>query len=363
MATRCESERLSLPRKVSRKLGTFTAPAVGHCSPLSPFITPVLKVSSGQHPRRPPAAHSLRLRGVAPGLKCRRMPYRQPTLQLQPSERRTLPGSRYPVRVLRASPDTHGVPYAALALHRMALRLVPLSGKVALVKHWPSLRLGESEVCDWARRGANFGIITGEPLVILDTDSSEAEAWVKEQGIDSPVVVRSGGGGLHRYFRKPEGTEIRSTSAAHGIRGLDVKGWHSYIVAPGSLHPRTHERYAFLPGRELTELTSLPVFDPAWVTPIRVQPLLKPTIHNIGRRVSGHIRDVRAYVRGIKSVEGHGGDRACFTVACLLAEAGFAFDEALSELLAWNTTNAFPEWKATDLERKLRYAYARVLRV
>jgi Bifunctional DNA primase/polymerase, N-terminal len=250
----------------------------------------------------------------------------------------------------------------ALELHRKGLRLVPLVGKRAVMKDWPSLHLGESDIRDFSRRGLNWGIITGEPLVVLDTDNDEAEAWVNAQGIESPVMVRTGRGGLHRYFKIPEHADIHSRSAVHRIDGLDVKGWHGYVVAAGSIHPETKQRYEYLPGRDLVDLHLLPTFDPHWVREIRPEPLVKPHTTSAGAIVRGHVRDVRAYIRGIQSIEGSGGDRACFTVACLLAEAGLSFDEALSELLDWNQTNAFPAWEGKELSRKLRYAFERVLR-
>jgi len=253
-----------------------------------------------------------------------------------------------------------GILETALELHAKGLRLVPLIGKRAIIKDWPHLHFGESDIRAWSRRGVNFGIITGEPLVVLDTDSVAAEAWVQEKKIESPVIVRSGGRGLHRYFRCPEAREIHSRSAMHKTNGLDVKGWHGYIVAAGSVHPETKRRYEYLPGRELIDLHELPEFDPEWMREIRSEPILRPRNTVAGVRMSGHIRDVRAYIRGIPSIEHQGGDRACFSVACLLAEAGFGFDEALAELSDWNETNASPPWEAKDLQRKLRYAFARV---
>src|SRR5687768_649638 len=122
--------------------------------------------------------------------------------------------------MLRESPDTSGTLETALALHRRCVRLIPLSGKKAIVKDWPTLHLTENDIRDWSRRRVNWGIITGEPLVVLDTDTDEAEAWVKQRGIDSPVVVRTGRGGFHRYFRSPEFEEIHSRTRIHKIDGL-----------------------------------------------------------------------------------------------------------------------------------------------
>lgn len=304
-----------------------------------------------------------RLRRPAPALNASRSrrDSRQEDVQMQAIAQRKFAHSRYRSRMPLETPDSTGALETALELRRKSLRLVPLAGKRAIVKDWPSLNLGESDVRAWAEHGVNWGVITGEPLIVLDTDTAAAEAWVNQRNIDSPVVVRSGGGGLHRYFRAPEQTEVRSRSAVYRISGLDVKGWHGYIVAAGSVHPETRRPYEYLPGRVLGNLHELPVFDPAWVREIRAEPSRKPESPAHPRGVNGLIHDVRAYVRVIPSVEGSGGDRACFRVACLLAEAGFTFEEALVEILDWNQTNAFPPWEAKELQRKLRYAFARVI--
>jgi hypothetical protein len=249
----------------------------------------------------------------------------------------------------------------ALHLHRQGLRLVPLAGKRAIVKDWPNLRLDESAVRSWSRQGVNWGVITGEPLAVLDTDTEAAEAWVKANGIDSPVVVRTGGRGMHRYFRCPEGTEVHSRSAMHKIDGLDVKGWRSYIVAAGSVHPETRRRYAYLPGKELIDVQRLPFFDPAWAEEKIPRPCAAACPGNGTRPSHSRIRDVRAYIRAIPSIQGQGGDKACFTVACLLVEAGLDFVSTLAELEAWNQVAAFPPWRREDLERKVRYAFKRVI--
>jgi hypothetical protein len=51
----------------------------------------------------------------------------------------------------------------------------------------------------------------------------------------------------------------------------------------------------------------------------RPEPLCKPKAGNGGKQLSGHIRDVRASIPRIPSIEGQGGDKACFRVACLVA--------------------------------------------
>src|SRR4051794_8933066 len=101
-------------------------------------------------------------------------------------------------------PDSSTALELALTFKQQGLRLVPLRGKIPLMKDWPTADLGETDIQQWSRRGVNWGALTGDPLIVLDTDTEEAERWVTERGIRSDVMVRSGRGGLHRWFRKPE---------------------------------------------------------------------------------------------------------------------------------------------------------------
>src|SRR5262249_38481336 len=154
-----------------------------------------------------------------------------------------------------------------------------------------------------------------------------AEAWVRRQAIDSPTVVRSGRGGRHRYFRRPADIDIHSKSGLRGIHGLDVKGWRSFIVAAGSVHPDTGRRYAYLPANDLRELSALPLFDPAWLgrqVPMEPQPNPK-TPPRSGPLLLGkeEIRDVPRYVLAIPSVQGRNGSAGCYRVCCVLRDAGY----------------------------------------
>src|SRR5262249_48396248 len=136
---------------------------------------------------------------------------------------------QYACLVQAESPPDTGMLETALDLHRRGLRLVPLVGKEAFLKGWQHLQLGAADIRSWSKRGVNWGAITGDPLIVLDTDTDEAERWIADKGIDSPVVVQSGGGGKHRWFIRRDGVEIHSRTAMHKTRGLDLKGWNSYI--------------------------------------------------------------------------------------------------------------------------------------
>ena len=249
---------------------------------------------------------------------------------------------------------------------RAGLRLTPMAGKAAILKGWTDIELGESQILAWEKRGVNWGAITGDPLIVLDTDTEEAETWVQSRGIESPVMVRSGHGGTHRWFLKPETvTIIRSKNGMHGIKGLDVKGWHGYIVLPGSIHPETGRRYEFIAGKEFTSLDELPPFDPAWVREIPKEPVGEPRNHfpGVGKMIGGKIQNVRAYIRAIPSVEHQGGSNGLMRVCYVLIEEGYSFPDALAEALSWNDEVPIPAWKPEDVCRALKNAFRRKLGV
>jgi hypothetical protein len=90
---------------------------------------------------------------------------------------------------------------------------------------------------------ANIGIVTGERsgLVVLDVDVAtgglESFEELKSCISDWPdtLMVRTGSGGLHVYFRMWDGIRI-GNSVSKLAPGLDIRGEGGFVVAPPSLH-------------------------------------------------------------------------------------------------------------------------------
>jgi hypothetical protein len=95
--------------------------------------------------------------------------------------------------------------------------------------------------------------------VVLDVDlgAGGPESLAKLEGASVPVSktvrVRTGGGGIHIYFRYPEGAEIRNSAGLLGS-GLDVRGEGGYVVVPPS---RTRDPYEWLDSSPLAEASWL----------------------------------------------------------------------------------------------------------
>jgi Bifunctional DNA primase/polymerase, N-terminal len=115
----------------------------------------------------------------------------------------------------------------------------------------------------WWKRwpSANVGVPTGKMsgLVVLDVDVDdgglESLAKLERAGAPAPKTVkaRTGGGGIHIFFRYPWDTQIRNSAGLLGP-GLDVRGEGGYVVVPPS---RTQSSYQWVDSSSLAEASWL----------------------------------------------------------------------------------------------------------
>ena len=114
----------------------------------------------------------------------------------------------------------------------------------------------------WGRwPSANVAIPTGKKsgVVVLDVDpnagGSESLGKLERVGVPVPKTARArtGGGGIHLFFRYPRGTEIRNSAGLLGP-GLDVRGEGGYVVVPPS---RTQGAYVWVGRSPLAEASWL----------------------------------------------------------------------------------------------------------
>jgi hypothetical protein len=115
---------------------------------------------------------------------------------------------------------------------------------------------------------SNVGIATGATtgIVVLDVDPRHGgevslAALETHYGELAPTPTsRTGGGGLHFFFRHPGGT-IKNSAGALGA-GLDIRGEGGFVVAPPSIHA-SGVSYEWLTGRAPDQVVLAPV--PPWL--------------------------------------------------------------------------------------------------
>jgi hypothetical protein len=121
----------------------------------------------------------------------------------------------------------------------------------------------EATIQGWWREypKANVGVATGKAsdLVVLDVDPRHGglESLRNFENENGPLpnvpAVRTGGGGLHFYFKYLPGLGNKTGL----LPGLDVKSDGGYVVYPGSRH-KSGRRYCWLYGRTPRKVSTAP---------------------------------------------------------------------------------------------------------
>lgn len=232
--------------------------------------------------------------------------------------------------------------------------LIPLFGKLPAIpwKEFQSRLPTSAEVESWfvgdERLPTGVGIVTGKRsgLVVVDCDSSDDATFWRQRYPSSPLVVSTGGGGVHFYYAMPKDFEVRNRAGVLG-RKIDVRAEGGYATAPPSLHP-SGRHYAW---QHFEASAVIPDFDAAWVIDL-TRPARLPICEQTSK-----VRNAVAYISRIHAVAGEGGHNATFRAACKLRDAGLSKDEALAVLRNWNEINATPPWSAAELTHKICSAF------
>ena len=214
-----------------------------------------------------------------------------------------------------------------------------------------------TEIVNWFGAGKNefnLGIVTGatSDLVVVDVDSaSDAKFWRSKQR-DTPLVVRTGGGGFHFYYRYPKHEAVGNRVRVFN-RAIDIRGDGGYVVAPPSVSAQG-VAYEWVGAFEEYSLDDIPRFQSEWIADT---PKQTSNLPGSATPCSKQIRNARAYIRRIVAISGNNGHNATYRVACILREAGLSPVEALSELKTWSEQCAHPPWTDKELQHKITSAY------
>lgn len=120
-----------------------------------------------------------------------------------------------------------------------------------------------SDIRKWAKKypRANWAVACGPSgLVVVDIDSVDT---FKELPVHFPATLsaRTGSGGIHLYYKQPEGVELRPTVGrlpGYGkVEGVDLRAGASYVLVPPS---ETTGPYKWLNNHEVAEA-------PEWLRP------------------------------------------------------------------------------------------------
>lgn len=123
-------------------------------------------------------------------------------------------------------------------------------------KEFQTRKANKEEITQWFNDfpNAGVGVVTGKisGLIVFDIDPRHGGTDTPFESYDT-VVVKTGGGGKHFYFKFPE--DIQNTTNL--IQGVDVRAEGGYVIAPPTLHD-SGVKYEWINKPSETNLLKLP---------------------------------------------------------------------------------------------------------
>ena len=212
----------------------------------------------------------------------------------------------------------------------------------------------------------NYGVVLGPQDLVVDVDPRNFKAG--DQPLrrltaaiggfpTSTLVVRTGGGGMHIFLKKPAEVSVRNDLPEYA--GVEFKaGPGRQVVGAGSIHGLSGKEYRHLQGSP-SEVAAAPE---ALLALIR----RTSTARAFSETGTGAYKDDEAtreraaqYARELApALQGARGDEATLKAAMGLRDRGLSPKICFDVLLAHYNPRCLPPWEESDLAAKVQHAYA-----
>lgn len=147
---------------------------------------------------------------------------------------------------------------AVRRMYELGGSFVPLNGKVPVEKEWAARgRETLEQALTWASQG-NVGLRTGANsggIIVVDVEVEAPPETVKKLKLPATVLVRTGRGGLHLYYRTDKHLKNSVKKLAPYV---DLRGDGGQVAFVGSVHPDTGQTYEYTISPEQSEIAELP---------------------------------------------------------------------------------------------------------
>lgn len=244
---------------------------------------------------------------------------------------------------------------AALSLAARGMRVFPVEPGAKdppLVAFTKEATNDTATIERWWRQWPNANIaVSTDNLLVLDVDPAKGGAeslkFLAAVNDDLPpsMVTSTGRGGAHLYYAVDLPV---ACSVSRLGKGLDVRGYHGYVVAPGSAIPEGS--YTFANDAPIARA-------PQWLVDLAGAPAeRKPVAQAIEELDSDHA--TKRAVEWLRTaaplaIQGDAGDATTYQVAARLMDFGLSPDGAYEAMQEnWNE-RCSPPWSPEELERKI----------
>lgn len=239
------------------------------------------------------------------------------------------------------------------AYTRAGIPLFPLNGKIPAVRGWREVKAGQYPLASLA--GRNYGVALPDDIIVIDVDPRNFTPGDKPLSrlkkalgntLDS-YLVRSGGGGVHIYLRKP--VDFATRMKHPDYPGIDFKRAGGFVVGPGSVHPDTGKEYSVEKGTVGALLEA----------PVELLALLaRPAGEEWSDAGTGkYVDDAATQERYADYLKNQAPTSGSFLVACRGRDLGLAPEKTWEMLVAyWSPRRASPR-TPEELKDRVIHAY------
>lgn len=212
--------------------------------------------------------------------------------------------------------------------------------------------------------------ISTDDLLVVDVDVKDGQVGAQSlenlidvYGLDTNTLEAvSPTGSRHLYYRPPPGERARQRISDKKIgKNIDIKGFHNYVVAPGSVIGEQRYHW-FDPTKEIIEAQPWLMKLCSWKAPKANGKAASFIAQDDDLSIAHAVNWLRTDAP--EATQGARGDWATFKIACRLKDFGLSQMRALEILiLHWNEFKAHPPWGFDELEQKVAnaYSYGRML--
>ena len=241
--------------------------------------------------------------------------------------------------------------------------LTPLKGKIPLVKDWVKTEydpfLSPSEI------KGNYGVVLQDDDIIVDVDprnfpkgENSLARLIDDLGVAKSdfltFTVKTGGGGLHLYFKKPKDFKIRGGLKEYP--GVEFKTKGQQIVGAGSIHPDSKKPY------EVKKCPFAPKQAPQALLDLIKRADIELVTDNREPVYTDSEQNALRYIKFLQScppaIEGEGGDVLTFKMACRGRDFALSPAKTFELMVEHFNPRCTPVWNIEDLKKKVDNAYS-----
>lgn len=235
--------------------------------------------------------------------------------------------------------------------------LIPLRGKIPQVKDFPNTPFETFPKSE--NFPENFGIALQADDLVIDIDPRNFPAGrdcfreisnLYPEILGKTLTIRTGGGGMHLYFKKPADFAIRGGLKEYP--GVEFKTRGQQVVGAGSTHPDTNLPYEFLVKHSPINIST------------KFLLMIEKKLANMEGSADVYTDDDQSKQRYIDyllstepAIEGEGGDHRTFQVIARGRDFGLSANTCTELFLKQFNPRCRPAWTLDEINKKVKNVY------